>query len=210
MITMAASQYTSNNEIPYGYCQCGCGQMADIAVSNSARDKTIKGQPLKYANGHRSKRANLAYALWSHVAITADDNKCWEWLGTLDGSGYGQFSFNGKMQRSHRVAWMYPNYVIPDGMVICHSCDNPACCNPKHLWLGTNQENMDDMVAKNRSPNSRGERNPNVKLTSEMVAEIRNRFATEKIRKINLAREYGIGNSQIHRILSNEHWKEIT
>lgn len=145
---------------------------------------------------------------WKKVAITANDDLCWEWQASCVQDGYGHFTRNNKTVVAHRFAWSYPDYIIPDGIKICHSCDNPKCCNPKHLFLGSNQDNMDDMKRKGRSPNVKGEKNPRAILTFEIVSEIRQRFSTEKIRKINLAREYNISNSQIHRILSNEHWKE--
>ena len=83
-------------------------------------------------------------------------NGCWIWTGTKDLKGYGAIRFNGKMHKSHRVA--YEIYVgeIPKGMLCCHHCDVPSCCNPDHLFIGTNSDNMRDMYKKGRDLHSRG------------------------------------------------------
>lgn len=78
---------------------------------------------------------------------------CIEWLGSLSPTGYGTIWVDGKHTRVHRLAWTISNGEIPDGMVVCHTCDNPKCCNIDHLFIGTHQENMDDMTAKGRGRN---------------------------------------------------------
>lgn len=141
---------------------------------------------------------------WSKIAITSDDNQCWLWLAGCSKDGYGNY----RSMVSHRIAWSYPNYVIPKGMKVCHSCDNPKCCNPKHLFLGTNQDNMDDMKKKGRSPNNKGEKNPRSILTDNQVTEIRKKYSPERRNRSALAREYGISLTQMARIVHNEQWKE--
>ena len=80
------------------------------------------------------------------------DNQCWPWAGSLDRYGYGQFKAKSRTapKRSHRMMWEIVNGPIPAGMAVLHSCDNPRCCNPRHLRIGTHQENMDDKRARNR------------------------------------------------------------
>jgi hypothetical protein len=95
---------------------------------------------------------------WSRVDKT---DSCWLWTGGLFDDDYGAFRIAGKSFRAHRVSWMIAHGDIPDGLFVCHNCpdgDNPQCVNPAHLWTGTNQENMDDMIAKGRSLT--GDRNP--------------------------------------------------
>lgn len=87
---------------------------------------------------------------WAKVNIAGPD-ECWLWTGYIHPNGYGQFRFNGRTSIATRVAWSIANnQPFPSGMDACHSCDNPACVNPSHLWPGTESENMQDSLAKNR------------------------------------------------------------
>lgn len=87
---------------------------------------------------------------WSKVERGAAD-KCWHWTAGLTKWGYGQTTIAYKSYRAHRLAWAFHNgQPVPDGMSVCHSCDNPACCNPHHLWIGTIKDNTLDMVKKGR------------------------------------------------------------
>ena len=76
------------------------------------------------------------------------DDGCWMWTAGRDGDGYGSY----RNKRAHRVAWQLTRGPIPDGLVVCHSCDNPACVRPDHLFLGTQQDNIQDMLRKGRRP----------------------------------------------------------
>lgn len=87
---------------------------------------------------------------WLRVHTTADDTECWLWKGCTNGRGYGQYRVNGKCWATHRYAWTVSYGRIADGLCILHKCDNPPCCNPKHLALGTQQENMQDKQIKGR------------------------------------------------------------
>lgn len=137
---------------------------------------------------------------------------CWPWLGSKDRKGYGQIHSGGTEGRllvASRVAWEEANGPIPAGIQVCHNCptgDNPACCNPRHLFLGTQAENFADMIAKDRMV--RGEQARHAKLTAEEVRQIRaRRAAGETLRAIGL--RYKVGHAEVHRIATRQRWAHI-
>ncbi len=87
---------------------------------------------------------------WSYVDKSNGDNACWIWTGLKNEDGYGRTSWERKHWKCHRVAYLITFGEIPKGMQVLHHCDNPACVNPSHLWLGTHTDNMRDMVSKGR------------------------------------------------------------
>jgi len=82
-----------------------------------------------------------------------NNNQCWEWKGSKNNKGYGRMIINGKFYMAHRLSYALFVNEIPKGMLVCHKCDNPSCVNPDHLFVGTNQDNMDDMKKKGRGRN---------------------------------------------------------
>jgi hypothetical protein len=148
---------------------------------------------------------------WGRVDRTGD---CWVWQGRR-WRDYGSWTFHvgeGKRRTvpAHRFAWELARGVIPEGMYVCHKCDNPPCCNPAHLFLGTHDDNMRDKAEKGRvrGGDVRGERNPHSKLTADQVLEIRRR-AAKRERQCNLAREFGITPQATWNIINRRVWKHI-
>jgi HNH endonuclease len=178
-------------DISYGYCHCGCGLKTTIAKQTDTRAGYVKGEPHRLIYGHWGY-VPLFERFWSKVAITADDNQCWEWQAALDNKGYGQIHFNGRERKAHQIAWIYPDYVIPDRMLICHTCDNPKCCNLKHLFLGTYQDNNRDRAAKGRNNPPMGEYHPRATLTTGQIEAIRNRRSQFKTTYEDIAKEFNI------------------
>lgn len=157
-----------------------------------------------HAGSYVPRVYNMARArerFWNNVAVGRRDD-CWTWLGNRNRKGYGMCSIKSKMRSSHRVAYEFAVGPIPNDLCVCHSCDNPACVNPSHLWLGTQADNAADMKAKGRA--ARGERNSRFRITVELADEIRNRYTGKWGEQRALSREYGISNSHISSILNNK------
>lgn len=161
----------------------------------------------------RAKRMNCPpnERFWPKVAI-AGPSACWEWAASLDHHGYGHFKsgVNSWMQ-AHRYAWILTNGPIPDGMFVCHRCDNRGCCNPAHLFIGTPQDNTSDMMAKrrHRTVARPGIESGRTKLTDADVLSIRRQRA-EGVTLRALSVEFGLCSSAISHIGTGRNWKHLS
>ena len=135
---------------------------------------------------------------------------CHVWSGSLDAEGYGRVSVRGRWRWAHRLVWELANGSIPDGLFVCHRCDNPPCCNPAHLFLGTNADNMADMVAKGRGLAGRrsGEDNPNHKLTSVDVKQIR-ALLEHGSTQVKVARLFSVSRRTVREIRDGLTWRVV-
>lgn len=133
-----------------------------------------------------------------------DDDSCWIWLGHIDKYGYGKF-WN---YLSHRFAWIDAYGDIPNGMYVCHRCDNPSCVNPKHLFLGTQFDNMRDMVSKGRIHDHHGQNNPKAKLTESDVREIY-RLHNGGMSGYKIAKMFSVTQTAIRSVIIGKTWKHI-
>lgn len=96
-------------------------------------------------------KKTLAERLWARVDKSGGDDACWPWSGSRHRAGHGQIGVGGnRLAYAHRVAWELTNGPIAEGLCVCHKCDNPPCCNPAHMFLGTRAQNLDDMWNKRR------------------------------------------------------------
>jgi hypothetical protein len=142
----------STQEIPYGYCQCGCGQKAGIALKTRSNTGAVRGKPNRFLLGHsfiHLPPPPLSEYFWS-IVVPGDPDKCWEWQGGKSKDGYGYLHLAGQTKLAHRVSYELHHGEIPKGLVICHKCDNPPCVNPKHLFIGTHLDNAVDRDKKGR------------------------------------------------------------
>jgi hypothetical protein len=147
----------------------------------------------------------LEERFWKYAKKTDD---CWLWTGAPTEEGYGYLRIRNKAIYAHRLSWQLFRGPIPAGLCVLHSCDNPPCTNPDHLFLGTRKDNARDMRNKGRHPDQYGEKSSRAKLTIAQVIELRNlRESGMSYRK--LGKMFGIAAPNAWRIVKREHWKTI-
>lgn len=148
---------------------------------------------------------------WANVQRQPADG-CWEWTGDRSKSGYGVLLVGGAGKRAHRIAWFLEHGEMPpDGIEVCHHCDNRACVRPSHLFLGDHAANMRDAKAKGRLVPPRvtvGENHPNARLTVEIVRDIRRRVAAGETHRA-VADSLGIERSGVSMIVSGKRWGHV-
>jgi hypothetical protein len=139
---------------------------------------------------------------------------CWEWNACRFDDGYGRFVVNAKVVLAHRMSYQIHVGVIPDNLLVLHKCDNPPCVNPEHLFVGTHQDNTDDMIAKGRGYRGNEETRPhgescyNSKFKDGDIVSIRLR-AAEGAKTKDLAKLYDVQESAIRKIITRTAWKHI-
>lgn len=151
---------------------------------------------------------------------TINSNDCWEWSGALNDSGYGMVTYNQKVQKAHRISWLIFKGEIPLKKLICHHCDNRKCVNPKHLYIGTHQDNSRDAVNRRRYwygeewrkrnqvvLNRVGEKHHNSKLTLNSVKDI---FELKELglSQVEIGSIFGVSYSTIGEVLRGQIWSK--
>ena len=142
-----------------------------------------------------------------HSQLSLNDNGCHIFSGHKDECGYGRIYKDGKYVRIHRAKWELYNGEIPDGMCICHKCDNPACVNINHLFIGTHAENMKDRANKGRY-NAVGSKNTSAKLKEEDIPIIKSRIRNGET-CYAIARDYGVTGETILHIKHGRNWQHV-
>lgn len=179
-----------NDNIPHGFCQCGCGQLSPVAPYNNRSRGWVRGIPQSYIHGHSTRtRIKVTADKYSIDSVTG----CWEWIGAKQKCGYGTVGLNGKILLAHRVSWTEHRGEIPEGMEIDHLCRNRACVNPEHLEPVTPMVNM-----------QRGSR---AKLTPELVQAIREN--AEGLMQKEWAQRLGLHRCTIMCVVNRKTWPNI-
>ena len=124
---------------------------------------------------------------------------CIEWAGYRTVDGYGHIKIKGKIWKTHRLSYTLFIGGIPEGKCVLHKCDNPACCNPNHLFLGDWNDNNKDRATKGRS--AVGERSGRAKLTDYQVGQVRELYSTGEYTQVSLGYKYGVSSHQIGMIV---------
>ena len=140
--------------------------------------------------------------------IPEPNSGCWIWEAATIENGYGHFRFHGKQLKAHRASWIIYNGPIPTGMFVCHKCDNRACVNPHHLFLGTCADNNADRDAKGRGSDRRGSKHHMVKLSESDVSSIRLMTAQGRTH-LSVAKEFGVSRSLVGMIFNRKVWSHV-
>lgn len=170
----------------------------------------MAGKVVAHRHGKHAKTdQQLEEWLWSRANIVASG--CWEWIGPLSRDGYGAMvvHYQGKkIYRPHRLCWMICFGAIPEELRVCHTCDNPKCINPRHLWLGTMKENTWDSVLKGRANRARGESSGVAKLSAAQVIEMR------KLRRDGntfefIGKAFGVTKTNARFVCAGRTWRHL-
>lgn len=180
--------------------KCDCGVEKILSSKNFLRAKSCGCIKSKVSKKNCEDRT---ISFWDRMKKVGD---CLEWSGSRDKDGYGTLRRGKIDHKAHRVAYELKNGQIPKGMCVCHTCDNPPCCNPDHLFLGTIKENNRDRTSKGRT--AMGEKNGLSKLKDEDIIKIR-KMHTMGISQQKIADIFGVFQTSISRICRCVSWKHI-
>lgn len=178
-------------------CACGSRKKASSVACRTCH----------FARGQKAHGRDALTRFMEKVDRSGGPDACWSWVGRREANGYGRFYLNGRMGWAHRAAYLLLVGPIPDGHEVRHLvCDNPPCCNPAHLAVGTHMENVGDSVAKLR--HTFGERNGSARLTEAQVRTIKDDIAAGRLHRV-IAAEHGVSRSCVDMIGRGERWTHV-
>jgi hypothetical protein len=186
-----------------------CHRAAGAARYAAHRDEINRREGARRKAARLAARpARVAARFWAKMDTSGGPEACWPWTGSVNVKGYGRVRRDGVLSTTHRTAWeLSYGGPIPAGLSVCHTCDNPPCCNPAHLFLGTNAENTADMVAKGRQV--KGEEVNRARLTEWQVRQARARYALGGVSVRALAAELGINRETLRSLLRGLTWRHV-
>ncbi|MCP4487836.1 MAG: hypothetical protein GY820_11040 [Gammaproteobacteria bacterium] len=188
----------------YFNCECECGNKI-VTRSDMLKSGNTKSCGCYHLD--QITKGTEQDRFWAYVDKSGD---CWEWQASKSQRGYGQFSatVGGRLRnmRAHRLAYIWSGNDLQDDDILCHTCDNPSCVNPDHLFVGTHQDNMADKVAKERQ--AKGEDIAVSILTEAQVHEIRRRFASGESGP-TIADDFGVTKQCVYSIAKRKTWRHI-
>lgn len=173
-----------------------------LNVSKTSIQKILKESNI---TRHSRQKPPLYRTFWEKVNKSGE---CWTWTRSKNSDGYGNISINGKLDKAHRVAWILTNGEIPNKLHVLHTCDNPSCVNPNHLYLGNHQDNMRDKRNRKRGRGQNGEKCHLSKLTENQVKEIRELSSTGISYK-DLSKKFNVSYQNIREIVIHKTWRHI-
>lgn len=194
---------------PYGKCQCGCGEDAPISAAATKKTGREKGKPCRFVHGHNCRRDVLTRfreGIWVN-----EQTGCWEWKKACTRAGYGLIGSGRTLIYTHRLSYETHVGPIPEGHHVCHKCDNPKCCNPEHLFTGTDADNLGDMRSKGRGHAFE------IKVGSEHHSAKLNESQVQKIRALRetgathakIAAAFSVSKSTICAICKGRVWTHV-
>lgn len=155
--------------------------------------------------GHRT---GIEDRFWAKVDKRGPD-ECWIWTANRLPKGYGLFRVEDKMVKTHRLSYEMHKGPIPKGLWVLHTCDNPPCVNPTHLWVGTNAENVADKETKGRGNHPRGAKHGRATISEATAREIRATHAAGLSSTKALAERFGIATHIVHDVVHRRSWRHV-
>lgn len=190
---------------PTKSCECGCGEPIQSRDARGRVRRFVKGHFRRGRKfpGKGAKQPSLEERFWRNVRKS---DGCWWWIGGKCSKGYGSIMADGRIAGAHRVAYELHIGPIPNGISVCHSCDNPACVNPSHLWLGTNLDNTRDRDRKGRG---RWAGNiTNAHLSERDAKEIR-KLCAEGMQQKDCAALFGVHKATVNDLVLRKTWRHV-